>query len=240
MTLEDGRIGAFVDDEMTPAEAEALGRAAADDPALARGIDRQARLRSRLRGAYATLLDEPPPAHLLRLLAQERAAPAWRPWMRVGVPAGVGFALAASIAVAVGLSTGAGGGDVALSKAGVLLARDGLAEALNHRLGTDVDAAARVRLVESFRAPDGRYCRIFRMRAPAGTTGLACKDAGGWTIASLASSGRRQGSDYRQAASGLPRAVTVALDELDLSQPLTAEEERSARAAGWSSASQGR
>jgi hypothetical protein len=34
--------------------------------------------------------------------------------------------------------------------------------------------------------------------------------------------------------------VTVALDELDLSQPLTAEEERSARAAGWSGASQGR
>jgi hypothetical protein len=238
MKLDEDRIGAFVDDELTSAEAEALANVAADDPALARRIRRQERLRSRLRGAYGALLDEPAPAHLVRLLAQEPPVSAWRrPWTRVLAPAGAGFALAASIAIVVGLWNGTGRADIALSKSGALAAKGTLAEALNHRLGTDADPTAGVQLVESFKAADGRYCRIFRSRAPIETTGLACKGSGGWAIASLASPARRPDRVYRQAGSGLPRGVVAAMDELGLSQPLTAEEEAAARAADWTGGS---
>lgn len=234
MKVDEDRIGAFVDDELTSAEADALSRAAADDPVLARRIDRQRRLRSRLGGAHAFVFSEPPPERFMRLLDQERPRSGWRyGWVRAAAPAGVGFALAASIAVAVGLVNGAPDGDLALSKAGVLVAKGSLAQALDHRLGTEADPAGRIRLIESFRSDDGLYCRIFRTGASAQITGLACKHASRWTIASLASQGAEEGASYRQAGSPLPRAVTASLDELRLSQPLTAAEEASARAAGW-------
>jgi hypothetical protein len=235
MSDDQDRIGAFVDDEMTPEEAEAFARAMAADPALARQVDIQTRLRGRLRGAYGARLETPAPEAVMRLLGEPRpVVVSLRPWMRVGVPAGVGFALAASIAIAVGLSNGAGGGDVAVSRAGALVARGGLADALDHRLGTDVDPKVRVQLVESFRASDGRYCRIFRTRTAAPSSGLACKESAGWTIAALATPARREASDFRQAGSDLPRAVVAAMGDLDLSQPLSAQEELAARAGGWS------
>ena len=234
MTSDGPRIGAFVDDEMTPEEAEAFARALADDPALARQVDIQDRLRSKLRGSH--VLETPPSDAIMRLLqepARPVVLPLRRPWARTAIPAGIGFALAASIAIAVGLSQSGGGGDVAVSKTGTLIAQGGLAQALDHRLGTDADPKAHVQLVESFRTTGGRYCRIFRTQAPAQSAGLACKDAGGWTIASLASPSKRETGDYRQAGSTLPRAVVVAMGDLDLSQPLSAQEEADARAAGW-------
>lgn len=235
MSDDQDRIGAFVDDEMTPEEAGAFARAMAADPALAREVDIQDRLRSRLRGAYGARLKAPAPDAVMRLLQEPRSVVvSLRPWMRVGAPAGLGFALAASIAIVVGLSQGAGGGDVAVSKAGALVARGGLAEALDHRLGTDADPKGRIQLVESFRAADGRYCRIFRTRTAAPSSGLACKESAGWTIASLASPAPQEAADYRRAGSGLPRALVAAMDELGLSQPLSAQEESAARAGGWS------
>jgi hypothetical protein len=234
MTSDDPRIGAFVDDEMTPDQAEAFARALADDPALARQVDIQDRLRSRLRGSH--VLETPPSDAIIRLLEEPAGpivTPLRRPWARAAVPAGIGFALAASIAVAVGVSQGGGAGDVAVSKSGTLVAQGGLAQALDQRLGTDADPKAHIQLVESFRTSDGRYCRIFRTQAPAQSAGLACKDAGGWSIASLATPSKRETGDYRQAGSTLPRAVVAALSDLDLSQPLSAREEADARAAGW-------
>ena len=233
MTSDEDRIGAFVDDEMSPQEAEAFAREMAADPVLARQVDIQERLRSRLRGSHAAVLERPASDAVMRLLEPPRpvVVPLRRPWLRAAIPAGVGFALAASIAIAVGLSQGAGAGDVAVSRAGTLVARGGLAQALDQRLGTDSAAGARFQLVESFKAPDGRYCRIFR--TPAQSAGLACKDASGWTIASLASPAKREAGDYRQAASSLPRAVVAAMGDLGLSEPLSAQEEAGARAAGW-------
>jgi hypothetical protein len=225
------RIGAFVDDEMTPEEAEAFARAVADDPVLARQVDIQDRLRGKLRGSH--VVETPAPDAIMRLLEEPRPVivSLRRPWVRAAVPAGIGFALAASIAIAVGVSQFGGSGDVAVSKSGTLVAQGGLAKALDQRLA--IDAGDRFQLVESFKAADGRYCRIFRAQAPAGSAGLACKDASGWTIASLASPSKHETGDYRQAGSALPRAVVAAMDDLDLSLPLNAKEEADARAAGW-------
>ena len=228
------RVGAFVDDEMTPEEAEAFARALADDSALARQVDIQDRLRSRLRDSH--VLKTPPSDAIMRLLEEPPrpvVTPLRRPWVRAAIPAGIGFALAASIAIAVGLSQRGGGGDVAVSKSGTLVAQGGLAQALDQRLGTDAAPESRLQLVESFRAADGRYCRIFRTRTAAPTSGLACKESAGWTIASLASPAQQEAADYRRAGSGLPRAIVAAMDELGLSQPLTAQEESAARAGGW-------
>jgi len=232
---EDERIGAFVDDEMTPEEADAFARALGEDPALAREVDIQDRLRSKLRASH--VIATPAPDAIMRLLQEPRPVVVpLRPWVRTAIPAGLGFALAASIALAVGLSQGLfhGGsaGDVVISKSGTLVAQGGLGRALDQGLGTD--APGRFRLVESFKTADGRYCRIFRAQNPAESAGLACKAAGTWTIASLASPAKREASDYRQAGSSLPRAVVAAMADLNLSEPLSADQEKTARAAGWS------
>ena len=240
--LEDDRVGAFVDDEMTPEEAEAFARALGDDPALARQVDIQDRLRGKLRASH--VLETPPSDAIMRLLEEPKptavVVPLRRPWAHTAIPAGLGFALAASIAVAVGVTQIGSGGDVAVN-GGAMVARGGLARALDGRLGTDA-APDGIKVVASFRTVEGRYCRIFHtFDAPqyatpttAQSTGLACKDGAGWTVASLATPSRREDGDYRQAGSTLPRAVVAAMSDLDLSQPLTAQEEQAARASGWS------
>lgn len=239
MRADDERVGAFVDNELGPAEAEALARAAIDDPALARRIERQGRLRDHLAVAYDQRLVEPVPDRVLRLL--ERPAPRpvralrapWPSWTSLGLSAGGGFALAASIAAAIGMWNSAGSGYVAFSRTGTPLAAGALATALDRRLGGASDAVGHVQLVGSFKASDGRYCRLFNTHAQTDTVGLACKDAAGWAIAALAAGPRPETAPYRQAASSLPPAIVTALDQAGLSEPLSAEQERAARADGW-------
>lgn len=235
MNVTDEVIGAFVDGELEAAEAAALGRAAAADPELATRIERQDRLRAALRGAHSPVLSEAPPDRLAQLLAEGEAASVIRPntWRRAWIPAGIGFALAASIAVLVGWGGGSvGRGDVTFSGAGSAVAEGRLAEALDHRLGVDAGQKAEVRLVESFKAADGRYCRLFRAGAPGGAMGLACKQSSGWAIVAMGTPPREEGG-YRQAGSSLPQGILQSMEQFGLSEPLTADEERAARSAGW-------
>jgi hypothetical protein len=236
MKVTDETIGAFVDGELDDADVEALLREAARDQALANEIERQRRLRARLRAAHADVLEEQPPARLVRLLA-EPSRPTGRPLLRRSSvrAAGAGFALAASLALAVGLSLHfRGQGDVGFAAGGQATAQGELARALDRQLGTEAAGArSPVRLIASFKAEDGRYCRLFQTRSTRAATGLACKEGGAWTIAALAAARPAQSTAYRQAGSALPQAVVDAMDEVGAVAPLSAADERAAEQSGW-------
>jgi anti-sigma factor RsiW len=63
---DDETLGAYVDGELDDAEREALERALADDPELARRVEAQRQLRQALDAAFAPTLSEPVPERLLR------------------------------------------------------------------------------------------------------------------------------------------------------------------------------
>lgn len=236
MNDTDEAIGAFVDGELGREEADALLRRAARNEGLAREIERQRALRGQLLDAFAPAIDEPVPARLTRLLAEPprprlvaRGAPRFLAY-------GVGMAATVALAVGVALSLRPTG-EIAFTADGSAMARGQLARALDNQLGAEAASDADVRLMASFQAADGRYCRLFqRQGAPAQAAGLACRNEAGWAIAALSTASAEASGGYRQAASSLPAPVVAALEDAGAGSPLTAAEEAAARSAGWRAA----
>jgi hypothetical protein len=82
----------------------------------------------------------------------------------------------------------------------------------------------------SFKSKDGRWCRTFSTYASAG---LACRQPGGaWALQHLAAL-PASGSGMRQAASSLPPSVLAAVDATIAGEALSADQEKTARDAGW-------
>lgn len=248
MKIDEQRLMAFVDGQLDPAEAARVEAAIAADPALAAEVARQRALADALRSAYAAELDEPVPAQLQALLADERAAatPARvlafehgrsRAGRRsvvppgFGPPAWLGLAAVLVLGLAVGTWFGRGGADFGPDGDGHLVARGALASALEHRLAADAPQDVAVGL--SFRDRDGRWCRSFVRGGDAPLAGLACRDRDGrWRLPVLGET-TLPGDGLRQAAAALPPAVLAEVDARLAGEPADAEAERRARDAGW-------
>jgi hypothetical protein len=100
-TYTDEQLVAYADGELPAAEAQAVAQAAAADPELARRIRRFTDTRRVLHDAFAAKLREPVPDRLLQTLAGPE--PKVVPLRRARPAAWVPMALAASLALAVGL-----------------------------------------------------------------------------------------------------------------------------------------
>jgi len=103
---------------------------------------------------------------------------------------------------------------------GDLYARAALASTLERRLTSEQKAGAPVRIVATFRSPEGAWCRSFESEV--GLSGIACRSRDGWRVL-LAEIGAGQPSPGQVA--------TIA--NLRLGKPVDAAAERGARAAGW-------
>jgi anti-sigma factor RsiW len=68
MRLDDETLMAYADGELSPLEAKRVERAMADDPELARRVARFSATRRALKTAYDTVVSQPVPDHLLKLL----------------------------------------------------------------------------------------------------------------------------------------------------------------------------
>lgn len=244
MTFTDEVLMAYADGELDPRTREAVEAAMASDPEIARRISQHEALRSRVRSAFDTVLDEPVPARLLQaagsgparrdsgntvpLRPRQKRHWYWPEWTAIAASLIVG-AIAGRLVL---LHTGAPGPVVVRS--GELLAAGTVADALSSRLAGDEITAGPVRIGISFRSKSGEYCRTFSLRQPA-LGGLACRAADGWRVGVLAraeSSGA--GPDaYRQAASALPAAVITAVGSQIAGEPLDAHAEAAARARQW-------
>lgn len=221
---------AFVDGELDPLAAKRVERAIAGNPALAQQVAAQRALRARLSAAFAPIAGEPVPDALTARLrdnvvtlpqpAPRRIVPRWRE--------AAALAACLTLGVLLGQNWRGAGGPVAARNGG-LYASGPLAAALDTQLAA-TQGSAPVRMLASFRANTGEYCRVF---AGSVTDGIACHDAHGWALRQTRSApaGGGQG-EYRQAGSSDP-ALLAAAQDMMAGDPLDAAGEAGAKAAGW-------
>ncbi len=241
--IDDERIDAFVDGELSPAEGNSLEAEAAADPALAARIERARALRAAVAEAFADAIAEPAPARLLTAIEGgadlvdlgqarlRRPRAGWAPVARWGaIAASLALAFYAGRLVAPGESP-----TLIVSGPGGLIATGPLADGLEHQLASSQPADAAIRIGVSFQDSGGEYCRTFLLRHGGSLAGLACREPEGWRVrvaAQAASPGPPRGA-YVTAGEETPAAVLEAVDQSIRGAPLDAAAETRARAAGW-------
>ncbi|MDB5675979.1 MAG: hypothetical protein JWM65_2961 [Sphingomonas bacterium] len=221
---------AFVDGELDPLAAKRVERAIERDPALAGQVAAQRALRARLSAAFAPIVEEPVPDALAARLrgnlvplvqpAPRRMVPRWRE--------AAALAACLTLGVLLGQNWRGPAGPVA-ARDGGLYASGPLAASLDTQLAA-TQGAAPVRMLASFRATGGEYCRVF---AASVANGIACRDARGWALRQTrAAPGEGGQGDYRQAGSSDP-ALLAAAQDMMAGAPLDAVGEAKAKATGW-------
>ena len=160
----------------------------------------------------------------------------WR-WPQFG-------AIAASLALGVLLGArvlappAATGGDtlaLAVAPDGAITAQGALRTALEQDVaGTVLDPNAKVGVGLTFQDRGKQYCRAFTLDAA--SSGIACKQEGGWVVAHLergrnARAGEQGG--YRTASSPLSPTLLQAIDAMREGDTLDAAAEAAAKARGW-------
>ena len=230
---DDPKFYAWLDGELSGAEAAAMDRRVAADPELRSLADQHRALQARLGAAFAPVAVAPLPnrireaavlreAEVVSLDAvRERRS---RSWIMQGA------AMAASLAL--GLFAGATmlAPETSLkSRDGQIVAAGKLDDALSTQL-VSTGSIGDIRIGLSFKAANGNYCRSF---TEGGSAGLACRERGSWRVQGLFSAGEGQSSDYRMAAGQDPRLMAL-VEGAMIGEPLDAEAELIAAQRGWS------
>ena len=233
-TYTDEELVAYADDELPANQAQAISVAAQNDPALARRIAPFVESRRILQEVFSKQLREPIPQRLLDVLGgtgdtSAKVVPLRRPVLpsRGWVP----MALAASLALAVGLTTGDWFGqrraDSGIELAGlppdpaaVNLALETLASG-SPLTGEAQSVRYEVMPLASLRTETGAWCRefestVFEVSTTQRVRGLACRETGGrWQTEMLARLPVEVGTS--PASGGYQ---TAAGDDVDLSATL--------------------
>lgn len=237
MSISPEELAAFADGQLEGEAKARVAAAVAADPELARKVEAHLALSARLSAHYAPVLDQPLPDRLTNLLADKDQAGSEAPGGVIDLAAvrerqesrrrlpGWGWgggAIAAALVAALALSTG----DEA-SRTGHVGAQ--LASALDTQLVAEQRPGADTRILLSFRNREGQFCRAY---SQADTSGIACKDAGGWRQQEIAPGSSGGQGEFRMAAS--EAEIMAAAQELAVGPALSAREEAAAQAAGWS------
>lgn len=242
MNWTDETLMAFVDGELEAVQHAELERALTGDAALRARVAALQTQRRRVSAAFTTVLDEPMPDRLTRLLAsapgaptaavvelsaaraartQRRTMPSWSQWG--------GMAASVVLGVLLGVQFAGRGGDAPLGvHDGRLVADGAIDQALSSQLASAASTPVAVQL--SFVDRDGAYCRTFSTMTMAG---LACRRDGQWAVQTLAATSVTADDAMRQAATSLPREVLDAVDQRIAGEALDATRERQARDQGW-------
>jgi len=231
MTVTREELAAFADGELTGEREAEVAAAVAVDPVLTKEVEAHRALKATLAGHYAPIADTPVPDRLAALLSRpqeddvvdfaqakerretRRAIPRWG-WV-------AGPALAASLALALILPRG--GGD------GLVYADAQLADILDTRLIADQRPGADMRVLLSFRARDGEFCRAF---SGEGGGGIACRDRQGWRLEMRGEGSADASTDYRMAGAGDAELLARA-QEMAQGPALDAAAEAEAKTKGW-------
>ncbi len=249
MTITPEMLAAYADGELGADDAAKVEAAIAVDPALAENVRAHQALREKLSAHFAPILDQPVPQHLTAMLGQETKSAkdnvvdltqirrAREEEKRANAPRrtmsprwAIGGVLAASLALALifGTRPSAPGGLIDM-KDGALVASGALSKALDTQLASAQEGAP-VRILLSFKAQNGHYCRGFE-QGP--TAGIACHDAGHWQIVRTQSDQQEKADGgYRQAGSNAS-GIMAAAQEMADGAALDARGEQAAREAGW-------
>jgi hypothetical protein len=226
----DEELMAYVDGEVDDAKAAAIEAAAAANPGIARTIDLFARSRLTVQEAYASVLHEPVPPHLVASALGRPAAEGNVVAFPSRWPSTFAIALAAAACLAIMISgvagyfawTGTGGvGGIGLASAspeisGLLgTAPSGAEETL-------ADGSA-FHVVGSFHDRNERFCREFEVSGEAGgSLAVACRTDSDWSVEFAMRTGTAGGYE--------PASSTAVLDsylaQIGAGEILSSDEER--------------
>ncbi len=234
MELNDETLSAYIDGELDDHQRQQVDEALAADPGARLRLARMREADARLRAAFpldAAAGDDPLAALILGHPAAPAApaqirTPARRAWYRR--PALLTALAAGFGAIAIGAVLLLGGGidpgrraDAALSAA-----LDQLPSG-----GERLDGGDRTRLVLSFKADDGRWCRVFEQQvAREQRDGLACHDAEGWRVLPL-ETGAAGETGLKPA--GANAAIDTLMDRLGNAPVAEPADEQRLIAHGW-------
>jgi len=238
--ITDEMLYAWLDGELDATQAAGISAAVDADAGLAQRVARQRALRAQLQSRFAPVIDEPIPDRLLATIAaapatvvdldQVRARrslpaarrPAWQEWGAIAATLVLG--------VLVGTTFFNRGNEQSYTVSdGQMLARGQLQRALSGEI-SGATGAGKVAIGLSARMNTGEICRSFALES--GPAGLACRRGSNWIIDVLAGT-NASGNDYRQAATSMPESLRLALESRMAGEPLTPEEEATARAKDW-------
>jgi hypothetical protein len=252
---------AYADGELDADSVAAMDREIAANPALAVQLERHRALRVRLGAAFDPVLNEAVPERLsaaisshstsVTNLAEARAARAPKS-KSSGMPR-LWMPIAASVALGIMVGYLAFSTTHRIKEPQVaaedVIGQDGrvvnksLVDALTNRMAANPQDSAVAQVGVSYKSKSGEYCRSFSLRVDASFAGVACNagnQAENWRIQMLLSidaaidpAGSTSGTAYRQAASTIPPAVLAVIDRDIDGEPLDAEQEAKAIAAGW-------
>jgi hypothetical protein len=231
--IEDEKFFAWLDGELEPGEAARVEAEVAADPELSRIAAEHRAMAAELRAAFEPVANAKvpdaiaaaavPPDNVVSLAdrrekrARASGAPQWA-------------AMAAALALGIALGTTIDGSSPvapAEVRGGSLYAASAVDEALDTQLASA--AGGDVRIGMTFRDSAGAICRTFTAQA---SSGLACRDGGGWKLRGLFASPEGQASDYRMAAGADPQLLAL-VDETIAGEPFDAEQEKAAKANSW-------
>jgi hypothetical protein len=238
--VSEEQLSAYVDGELDAPTAAQIDAALALDNALAARVAQQRALRRLLQQRFDPVLQEPVPEQLLEAMrippvadmqaARERRAAgsarrwSWQEW----------GAMAATLVLGVlgGITYRGSASDQELvTQDGGIVAGAYLASALSNQLAGEVKGHAGTQIGLSIRAENGEFCRSFTLRQS--TAGLACRRGQAWAVDTLAAIPVAGPGEFRQAASSLPEALRVAIEQRMSGEPLTEAEEAEQVGTQW-------
>jgi len=230
MSVDNEKLMAFADGELTGAERAEVEAALEHDEALRARLEAHHHMGARLSSAFDGALIEPVPQRLAEAAQTPRQAEVIDFATRHAAKWSVREWGAMAASVAFGLVVGVGvmqqPQPMLVTADSGLTAGGALTQALDSQLASDTAAAVRIGL--SFRNQSGGFCRTFDLTA-GGASGVACRSESGWSIPLI--SGSAGGGEVRTASA--PAEILNAVDQMIAGDPMDAEAERAARDAGW-------
>jgi hypothetical protein len=250
LDITDELLVAYVDDELDPAQRAMVSSVLVSNPALCRRAEEMQLASDLLRDAFPLQPEASIPAPIeaaASRLADACVPRSSRPRLESLFQNRWKYAIAATFVLGVAASasylvwrpgTEATHRPVtALTQIGPDTPLHGVLESIPSAQVINVPTEdAAVRAVLTFRAKDGRFCREFEVLASSGgSTGIACRDNGGWHAEVLLSAAAAppDSNYYTPASQPDQPAVAEVVERLIEGDPLSAQEEASVLARGW-------
>lgn len=233
---DDELLSAYLDGELSKADANELERRLARDPKLSERLESMRAMDRVAAVAFHEMDERPMPKRVLELLGEEKerphasnVVPLWRN-TGLGEFIRLPVALAASIALVAGLwlggflgnggaPEGAAWANRIVEDSALYAAFDRAASGESMELGNDRYAEP----VLTFRSDGGAWCRQVRITGgPAPAATLACRRNGEWQVELVAFAPAAAAPDegeYGQASAVSTPAMRAALDELMSREP---------------------
>lgn len=237
MKITDQTLSAFLDNELSPAEMDAVREQLATDPSLADRLAELAVVDSELRGHYGKIDERPIPASLRQMLAEDNQADprpditvvAFPWWRRLREHSGkaVAAAVVAGFAMAQWL-TGPTGDSAAWPKvAGVLESQP---SGQIYPVSEHTELTPRL----TFRNQSGEWCRQFRLEtANSASEQIACRtQSGRWEQKVQVQTGQQVADDDYQTAGG-GSVLDEQLDRMMSTPPIGRDREQKLLERQW-------